>query len=56
MSKDGERHGESRVSCPSTMSLARVRTLDSSAIPMRPPRGFNLMNLHVGGLTPQSWS
>ena len=34
------------------MSLARARTLESSAVTMRPPRGLNLMNL--GGLTRQS--
>ena len=47
MCKDGERHGESRVSCPSThkMSLARARTLESSAVTIRPPRGLNLTNL-----------
>ena len=34
-----------------TMSLARARTLELSAVTMRPPRGFNLTNL--GGLTRQ---
>ena len=34
-----------------TMSLARARTLESSAVTMRPPRGLNLTNLD--GLTRQ---
>ena len=34
------------------MSLARARTLESSTVTMRPPRGLNLTNL--GGLTRQS--
>ena len=34
-----------------TMSLARARTLESSAETLRPPRGLNLTNL--GGLTRQ---
>ena len=45
-----------RVKCHAqahnTMSLARARTLESSAVTMRPPRGLNLTNL--GGLTRQS--
>ena len=44
-----------RVECHAqahnTMSLARARTLESSAVTMRPPRGLNLTNL--GGLTRQ---
>ena len=35
-----------------TMSLARARTLESSAVTTRPPHGLNLPNL--GGLTRQS--
>ena len=43
-----EYHAQAHV----TMSLARARTLESSAVTMRPPCGLNLMNL--GGLTRQS--
>ena len=42
-----EYHAQAHI----TMSLARARTLESSAITMRPPRGLNLTNL--GGLTRQ---
>ena len=45
-----------RVKCNAqahiTMSLARARTLESSAVTMRLPRGLNFTNL--GGLTRQS--
>ena len=54
MSKDGEMDGECHAQAHNTMSLARVRTLESSAVPMRPPRGLNLTNL--GRLTRQSRS
>ena len=43
-----EYHAQAHI----TMSLARARTLESSAVTMRPPRGLNLTNL--GGLTRQS--
>ena len=42
-----EYHAQAHI----TMSLARARTLESSAVTMRPPRGINLTNL--GGLTRQ---
>ena len=42
-----EYHAQAHI----TMSLARARTLESSAVTMRPPRGLNLTNL--GGLTRQ---
>ena len=43
-----EYHAQAHI----TMSMARARTLESSAVTMRPPRGLNLTNL--GGLTRQS--
>ena len=43
-----EYHAQAHI----TMSLTRARTLESSAVTMRPPRGLNLTNL--GGLTRQS--
>ena len=42
-----EYHAQAHI----TMSLARARTLELSAVTMRPPRGLNLTNL--GGLTRQ---
>ena len=42
-----EYHAQAHI----TMSLARARTLESSAVTMRPPRGLNLTNL--GGFTRQ---
>ena len=43
-----EYHAQAHI----TMTVARARTLESSAVTMRPPRGLNLTNL--GGLTRQS--
>ena len=43
-----EYHAQAHI----TMSLARARTLESSAVTTRPPHGLNVTNL--GGLTRQS--